>query len=75
MERLVEAGAVGDGEEFEECQGSGGLALLKRPSGPGGGITAASSSGSHSRSRCQKSQQSREGFEPFVLRQRKPTKT
>ena len=32
-ERLVEAGVVGDGEEFEGFQGSGRLALLKRPSG------------------------------------------
>jgi hypothetical protein len=38
MRRLVEAGVVGDGEEFEGFQGSGGLALLKRPSGAGGGL-------------------------------------
>ena len=43
MKRLVEAGIVGDGEEFEGFQGSGGLALLKRPSGAGGGTTATSS--------------------------------
>ncbi|EDR01222.1 uncharacterized protein LACBIDRAFT_312338 [Laccaria bicolor S238N-H82] len=37
MKRLVEAGVVGDGEEFQGFQGSGGLALLKRPSGAGAG--------------------------------------
>jgi hypothetical protein len=56
MKRLVEAGVVGDGEDFEGFQGSGGLALLKRPTGAGGGITTTSSSGSHSR----------EGFGRFV---------
>ena len=71
----MEAGVVGDGEEFEGFQGSGGLALLKRPSVAGGGTTATSSSGSHSRFHSQKFQQSREGFERFVPRQRKTTKT
>ena len=67
MKRLVEAGVVGDGEEFEGFQGNGGLALLNRPSGAGGGTTATSLSVSHSRShsRCQ-SQQSREGFGHLV---------
>ena len=63
--RLVEAGVVGDGEESEGFQGSGGLALLKRSSGAGGRTTATSSSGSHSQSHS-KSQQSREGFGHFV---------
>ena len=65
MKRLVEPGVVGDEEEFEGFQGSGGLALLKRPSGAGGGMTATSSSGSHSRSQS-RSQQSREDFGHFV---------
>ena len=56
---------VGDGEEFEGFQGSGGLVLLKRPSGAGGGTTATSSSGSHSRSQS-RSHQSREDFGHFV---------
>ena len=65
MKRHVEAGVVGDGEEFEGFQGSGGLALVKRPSGADGGTTATSSSGSHSR--CQSlSQQSGEAFGHFV---------
>ena len=64
---------VGDGEEFEGFQGSSGLALVKRPSGAGGGTTATSSSGSHSRSHSRsqshsqyQSQQSREDFGHFV---------
>ena len=64
---------VGDGEEFEGFQGSGGLALVKRPSGAGGGTMATSSSGSHSRSHSRsqshsqyQSQQSREDFGHFV---------
>ena len=65
MKRLVEAGVVGDGEEFEGFQGSGGLALLKRPSGAGGGTTATSSSGSHPRSHS-RSQSHSEGFGHFV---------
>ncbi|EDR01322.1 uncharacterized protein LACBIDRAFT_333347 [Laccaria bicolor S238N-H82] len=76
MKRLVEAGVVGDGEEFEGFQGSGGLALLKRPSGAGagGGTTATSSSGSHSHSRSHsRSQQSREGFGHFVSAPLLPT--
>ena len=60
MKRLVEAGVVGVGEEFEGLKGSGGLALLERPTAAGGGTTATSSSGSHSRS------QSREDFGHFV---------
>ena len=60
-----EAGVVGDGEELEVFLGSGGLALLKRPSGAGGGTTATFSSGSHSLFRSQ-SQQSREGLGHFV---------
>lgn len=36
MKRLVEAGVVGNGEEFEGFQESGELALLKRLSGVGG---------------------------------------
>ena len=67
MRRLVEAGVVGDGEEYEGFQGSGGLALVERPSGAGGGTTATSSSGSHSRSQSQsQSQESREDFGQFV---------
>ena len=46
---------------FVGFQKSGRLALVKRPSGAGGGITATSSSGFHSRFGSQ-SQQSREGF-------------
>ena len=61
----MEAGAVGDGEDIQGFQGSGGLALLKCPRGAGGGTTATSSSGSHSRSHSQ-SQQSGEGFGHFV---------
>ena len=38
MRRLVEADVVGDGEEFEGFQGSGGLALVKRPTGAGGAL-------------------------------------
>ena len=38
MKRLVEAGVVGDGEEFEGFQGTGELALLRLPSGVGGGL-------------------------------------
>ena len=60
MKRLVETGVVNDGEEFTGFQGSGKLPLVKRPSGAGGGTTATSSSGFHSRSGSQ-SQQSREG--------------
>ena len=63
--RLVEAGVVGDGEESEGFQGSGGLALLKRSSGAGGRTTATSSSGSHSRSHS-RSQSHSEGFGDFV---------
>ena len=59
MKRLVDAGVIGDGEEFEGFRGGGGLALLKRLSG---GTTATSSSGFHSRFQ---SQQSGEGFEHF----------
>ena len=33
---MVKAGVVDDGEEFDGFQGSGGLALVKRPSGVGG---------------------------------------
>ena len=65
MKRLVGAGVVGDGEEFERSQGSGGLALLKRPTGAGEGATTSSSSGSHSRSQS-RSQQLREDFGHFV---------
>ena len=67
MKRLVEACVVGDGEEFEGFQGSGGLVLLKRPTGAGGGATAMSSSGSHSCFQLQsQSQELREGFGHFV---------
>ena len=67
MKRLVEAGVVGDEEALEGFQGSGGLALLKRPSGADGGITATSSSGSHSRSQSEsQSQELGEGFGHFV---------
>ena len=67
MKRLVEAGVVGDGEEFEGFQGSGGLALVKRPIGAGGGTMAMSPLGSHSRSQSQsQSLESREGFRHFV---------
>ena len=48
MKRLVEAGVVGDGEEFGGFQGNGRLALPKRPSGAGGAATFLS--GSHPRS-------------------------
>ena len=50
---------------FEGFQGSGRLALVKRPSGAGGGITATSSSGFHSRFGSQ-SQESREGHGHLV---------
>ncbi|EDR01246.1 uncharacterized protein LACBIDRAFT_333434 [Laccaria bicolor S238N-H82] len=76
-----EAGVVGDGEELEGFQGSGGLASLKRPSGAGGGTTATSYSGSHSRSQSQshtQSQHSRNGFgtlyPPLLQQQQKTTK-